>query len=110
MGKKIKLSAQCFGIEFIRGFQCLVKVADLKERIVVHPVGYVIFIKPALHHFAPVAVDLDQKGKPAHKQTTVHQGSLVRQISDLKTEYEELYLNILEKLEDFNKTLMNSAL
>lgn len=45
-----------------------------------------------------------------HKQTMVHQGSLVRQIGDLKTEYEELYLNVLEKLEDFNKTLMNSAL
>ncbi len=45
-----------------------------------------------------------------HKQTTIHQASLVRGISDLKTEYEELYLNVLEKLEDFNKTLMNSAL
>ena len=45
-----------------------------------------------------------------HKQTTVHQGSFVRQIGDLKAEYEELYLNVLEKLEQFNQAVMNNAL
>lgn len=45
-----------------------------------------------------------------HKQTVVHQASLVRQIGDLKTEYEELYLSVLEKLEDFNKMVLNHAL
>lgn len=45
-----------------------------------------------------------------HKQITVHQGSLVREISDLKAEYEDLYLKVLEKLEDFNKMIMNNAI
>lgn len=45
-----------------------------------------------------------------HKQTTVHQASLVRSIGDLKMEYEELYLNVLEKLERFNQSIMNNAL
>lgn len=44
-----------------------------------------------------------------HKQTTVHQASLVKEISDLKAEYEDLYLVVLEKLEDFNKMVMNHA-
>ena len=46
----------------------------------------------------------------AHKQTTVHKGSLVREISDMKTEYVELYVLILEKLESFNQEVMNEAL
>ena len=33
-----------------------------------------------------------------HKQTTVHQASLVKEIGDLKTEYEELYLMVLERV------------
>ena len=45
-----------------------------------------------------------------HKQTTVHKASLTTQISDLKKEYEDLYLNVLEKLEDFNSKIMNDAL
>lgn len=44
-----------------------------------------------------------------HKQTTVHQASLVKEISDLKAEYEDLYLVVLEKLEDFNKMVMDHA-
>lgn len=45
-----------------------------------------------------------------HKQTTVHQASLSGEIGDLKTEYEELYLTVLGKLENFNKMIMDSAL
>lgn len=45
-----------------------------------------------------------------HKQTVVHRASLVREIGDLKEEYEDLYLMVLEKLEDFNKMVMNHAL
>lgn len=44
-----------------------------------------------------------------HKQTTVHKSSLVRPIGDMKAEYEELYLNVLEKLEQFNQSVMNNA-
>ena len=45
-----------------------------------------------------------------HKQTTVHMASLIREIGDMKREYEELYLSVLEKLEIFNKMVMNDAL
>ncbi|MCI9213169.1 MAG: type II toxin-antitoxin system PemK/MazF family toxin [Ruminococcus sp.] len=44
-----------------------------------------------------------------HKQTIVHQSSLSKEIGDLKTEYEELYLLVLEKLEEFNKRMMDDA-
>ncbi len=45
-----------------------------------------------------------------HKQTTVHQASLIKEIGDLKAEYEELYLTVLEKLESFNKMVMDNAI
>ena len=45
-----------------------------------------------------------------HKQTTVHQASLVTPIGDLKADYEDLYLHILEKLEDFNENVLKEAL
>lgn len=45
-----------------------------------------------------------------HKQTIVHRASLVRPIGDLKVEYEDLYLTVLEKLEQFNQSVMDSAL
>lgn len=45
-----------------------------------------------------------------HKQTVVHQGALTTQIGDLKLHYEDLYLTVLGKLEDFNKHVMDTAL
>ena len=44
-----------------------------------------------------------------HKQTIVHQSSLSKEIGDLKTEYEELYLLVLEKLEELKKRMMDDA-
>lgn len=45
-----------------------------------------------------------------HKQTTVHKASLVRKIADMKSEYEDLYLEILEKCEEFHKSVIDNAL
>lgn len=45
-----------------------------------------------------------------HKQTTVHKASLTTQISDMMAAYEDLYLEILEKLEEFNQNIINHAL
>lgn len=45
-----------------------------------------------------------------HKQTTVHKASLTSEIGNLKNNYEELYLTVLGKLEDYNKQIMDSAL
>lgn len=44
------------------------------------------------------------------KQTTVHQSSLTTEISDMKKMYEDLYLDTLEKLDDYNKKVMNDTL
>lgn len=45
-----------------------------------------------------------------HKQITVHRAALVSQIGDLKEAYEDLYLEVLEKLEIFNKRILEDAL
>ena len=45
-----------------------------------------------------------------HKQTTVHKNSATRIIADLKGEYEELFIYVLEKLEKYNKEVLDNAL
>ena len=45
-----------------------------------------------------------------HKQTTVHKTMLRCKISDLKYEYKDLYLSVVELLEQRNKELINGAL
>jgi len=45
-----------------------------------------------------------------HKQTTVHKASLTSLIGNMKEDYQELYLLILEKLETFNHQILNNAL
>ena len=45
-----------------------------------------------------------------HKQTTIHRASVTKEISDLKSTYEDLYLTVLSKLDDFHKELINNAL
>lgn len=45
-----------------------------------------------------------------HKQTVVHRANLSDKIGDLKTEYEDLYLKILERREEFNNSITLQAL
>jgi uncharacterized protein YifN (PemK superfamily) len=45
-----------------------------------------------------------------HKQTIVHKASLTTEISDMKDSYENFYLTVLEKLEQFNNKIINDAL
>lgn len=45
-----------------------------------------------------------------HKQTVVHRANLRDEICDLKSEYEDLYLTILERREAFNESIMQQAL
>jgi uncharacterized protein YifN (PemK superfamily) len=45
-----------------------------------------------------------------HKQTVVHKASLTSEISDMKTSYEDFYLTVLGKLEQFNNKTINDAL
>ena len=45
-----------------------------------------------------------------HKQTTIHSASIDKMISDMKSNYLDLYLSVLTKLEQYNNTLMTNAL
>ncbi len=45
-----------------------------------------------------------------HKQSVVHSGELITQIVDFKLEYPEIYLDVLAKMGDFQKKLMDNAL
>ena len=45
-----------------------------------------------------------------HKQAVVHLGELTKEIVDFKTEYEDLYIEILSKVEEFQKDLINKAI
>lgn len=40
----------------------------------------------------------------------MHQASLTKEIGDLKKAYGDLYLLVVEKLENFNKTVIDNAL
>ena len=64
MCKEIKLPAESFGIESVGKFLCLLDVADLEKRIIIHLVRDAVFIKDMLHHLPPVDVDLNQEGEP----------------------------------------------
>lgn len=45
-----------------------------------------------------------------HKQTPLHQGCLHKEISDLKESYPELFLEIISKVEEFNKRVVEKSL
>lgn len=45
-----------------------------------------------------------------HKQTVVHRANLRDEIGDIKEEYEDLYLEILEKREAFSNSITQQAL
>lgn len=45
-----------------------------------------------------------------HKQTIVHRANLRDEIGDLKSEYEDLYIEILEKREAFSSSITQQAL
>ena len=47
-----------------------------------------------------------------HKRTFIHQASIDRNnvIGDLKKDYEELFLKILEKVQEFDNKVINDAL
>lgn len=45
-----------------------------------------------------------------HKQTTIHSAEIGDRISDMRAEYEDLYLDILNKREEFSKEITRQAL
>lgn len=45
-----------------------------------------------------------------HKQTVTHQAEIIKQVTNLKEEYSELWLEILSKVEDFQRQVINAGL
>ena len=45
-----------------------------------------------------------------HKQAIVHLGELTREIIDFRNEYEDIYLDVISKMEEFQKNLISNAL
>lgn len=45
-----------------------------------------------------------------HKQTTIHIGQIVKTISDLRSAYQDLYIDILSKREQFSNAITQQAL
>lgn len=46
----------------------------------------------------------------SHKQTTVNLAQIGRMVGDLKAEYEDLYLEILAKREEFSNVISDDAI
>ena len=45
-----------------------------------------------------------------HKQCVIHLGKLTKEIVDFKNEYPDIYINIIAKMEAFQKHLIDNAL
>ena len=45
-----------------------------------------------------------------HKQSVVHIGELVQEIVDFKKEYYEIYFDVISKMEQFQKSIIDNAL
>lgn len=45
-----------------------------------------------------------------HKQSVVHVGELYKEIIDFKKEYMEIYFDIISKMEEFQRNLIDNAL
>ena len=45
-----------------------------------------------------------------HKQSVVHENELTKEIVDFRTEYPDKYLDIISKVEEFQKELISNAL
>lgn len=46
----------------------------------------------------------------SHKQSVVRLGELTREIVDFRKEYEDIYLDVISKMEEFQKNLIINAL
>ena len=45
-----------------------------------------------------------------HKQSVVHAGELTREIVDFKKEYPDKYVDVIAKMEEFQKSIIDNAL
>lgn len=45
-----------------------------------------------------------------HKQSVIHLGELTKEIVDFKKEYPDIYINVIAKMEEFQKHIIDNAL
>lgn len=45
-----------------------------------------------------------------HKRTTVHSAAVTNVIGDMKNDYPDLYVDVLAKVEEYDKSLINGAI
>lgn len=45
-----------------------------------------------------------------HKQSVVHAGELTKEIIDFRKEYPDIYLDVIAKMEEFQKKIVDNAL
>ncbi len=45
-----------------------------------------------------------------HKQSIIHAGELTKEIVDFKVEYPDIYINVIAKMEQFQKSIIKNAL
>lgn len=45
-----------------------------------------------------------------HKQSVVHAGELTKEIVDFKKEYPDIYVEVIAKMEEFQKSIIDNAL
>src|SRR5699024_8028733 len=61
-------------------FLCLLDIADLGKRIIIHTVGNVVCIKNIFHHFPSVDINLDLERKPCLEFYMHKSKSLIHEI------------------------------
>ena len=44
-----------------------------------------------------------------HKQTVLYVASLIRPIVDFRTEYPDVYIDVIAKVEEFQKNMLDNA-
>ncbi|NCE63752.1 hypothetical protein D1159_03955 [Pseudoflavonifractor sp. 524-17] len=45
-----------------------------------------------------------------HKQMTAHRGSLIREIGDMRSDVPDLYINAIEKMEEFQNNIVEFSI
>ena len=85
----------------------MIAEADQDDYVALPDQEYDIPVGPATH---PNLNLTDPSYVRTHKQTIIHRGEIGRFIGDLRAEYPDLYLEILEKREQFNKEITEQAI
>ena len=83
-----------------------IPISRVSKKGHIHPV---YDISVTMTQYPNLKLDYDSYIR-THKQTVINRANLSGVISDLKTEYEDLFLEILVKREEFNNQITETAI